>query len=69
MGDLFPPFEAQKYVDFTPDMAAGAPRAMGTTSEALLVAVKKGNRQATGEQLVQTEQKGCGFCHVTPYPR
>jgi hypothetical protein len=70
IGDLFPPSEApQQYVDMTREMAAGAPAAMASVSAPLLAAVKTGNRQATGVQLARTEHDGCGYCHLSPYPR
>jgi hypothetical protein len=70
IGELFPPSEApHQYVDMTPEMAAGAPAALRGASEPLLAAVKTGDRQATGEQLARTEHDGCGYCHLTPYPR
>jgi hypothetical protein len=67
MGQLFPASEAQKYVDLTPAMAAGAPAAMTGATEALLAAVKSADRPAAGQQLAHTEHNGCGFCHLTPY--
>lgn len=69
MATLFPPSEAGKYVDFTPAMAAGAPAAMSGTSASLVAAVKTGDRQSAAAQLTRTEHDGCGYCHLTPYPK
>ena len=67
LGVLFPPSEApQQYVDLTREMAVGAPAAIRSTSEPLLVAVKTGDRQASSEQLARTKRDGCGFCHLKP---
>lgn len=66
MGELFPPSEAAQYVGLTPEVARSAPATMLRTSEALLNAVRTGNRQVTGEQLALTEHNGCGACHRQP---
>ena len=67
MGELFPPAEAARYVDMSPEMARGAPAAMQDTSRRLLDATRTGSRQAVGGQLARTEREGCGACHLRPY--
>lgn len=67
MGELFPPGEAARYVDMSPEMARAAPTAMLDTSRRLFDAVRTGNRQAAGSQLARTERDGCGACHLRPY--
>ena len=66
MADLFPPGQASTdYVDMSPERAHGAPAAMSKSADLLMAAVRTGNRAAIGQQLVQTERNGCGFCHLS----
>jgi len=66
MAELFPPGQAStEYVDMSPTRVRDAPAAMNKTAELLLTAVRTGNRTAIGDQLVQTERDGCGFCHLS----
>lgn len=66
MADLFPPGQStQDYVDMSPERVSNAPVAMTRTAEALLTAVRTGNRQKVGDQITRTEQAGCGVCHLS----
>ncbi len=66
MAELFPPGQAsQDYVDMSPERARSAPIAMQNTANALLAAVRTGNRAAVGGRLAQVEQDGCGTCHLS----
>jgi hypothetical protein len=66
MAELFPPGQASTdYVDMSAERVRGAPEAMKRTADALLAAVRTGNRSQIGDRLAQTEHDGCGFCHLS----